>query len=46
MLAPKRAPDYKNDAERLAEYVASLPNPPKYIRDIAAKYVTPKSNAA
>lgn len=39
LIAPKQTPDYRSDAERLAEYVASLPDAPKYVRDIAARYV-------
>ncbi len=39
LLPPSDKPTYKTDAERLAEYAATLPNLPKYIRDIVAKYV-------
>lgn len=39
LLEPTKGYSYKTDAERLAEYVSSLPSPPKYIREIAARYV-------
>lgn len=42
LAPPSDRPSYKSDAERLAEYVARLPDPPQYIRDIVEKYVQPK----